>query len=171
MRTGLIGTGLIGMLLIVAGCTQAGARPDGAGGSAPGAGGSGSGEPITYATAACYGTCPVYRVTIRPDGSGTFEGAQHTAVTGTRPFAAGPDAYRRFAAMLAPHRPAGERLVQMGSPDCRAAPTDMPSTEVRWGTRDHLLFYAGCRMGNERLADALAAAPDVLPIAAFVGKR
>lgn len=154
---------MAGMMLAMTGCAQGPARPEAAG--------AGGGEAITYATAPCYGTCPVYRVTVRPDGSGTFEGVQHTAVTGVRRFPAGADAYRRFAATLAPYRPDGERLVQPDSPDCRAAPTDMPSTDVRWGARDHLVFYAGCRLGNERLADALTSAPDMLPIAGFVGRR
>ncbi|MGJ3625880.1 DUF6438 domain-containing protein [Sphingomonas sp. MMS24-JH45] len=127
------------------------------------------------ATAPCYGTCPVYAVTVQPDGSGTFEGKRFTAVTGTRSFTMTPAAYRAFAAMLAPHEPNGERLVQPGTPDCRNAPTDMPSVEVRWtqlsGANDHLVFYRGCRTGNDAMAEARQRAPDLLPIADLIGKR
>lgn len=128
--------------------------------------------PIRFETSPCFGACPVYAVTIRPDGSGTFEGRRFTAAEGTRAFAASPDAYRRFAAALAPHRPTGERLVQPGSPDCPDAPTDMPGVDVRWeGTADHLSFYGGCRRGNEALAEALRTAPAQLPIAPLIGDR
>ncbi len=132
-------------------------------------------ETIGYATSPCFGACPVYAVTIRPDGSGTFEGKRFTAVTGTRAFTATPAAYRAFAAALAPYRPNGERLVQPGTPDCRNAPTDMPGIDVHWtelsGAHDHLAFYRGCRTGNEAMAAALARAPEALPIAALIGKR
>ena len=35
-------------------------------------------ETIRYETGACFGTCPVYTVTIAPDGKGTFEGKRFT---------------------------------------------------------------------------------------------
>lgn len=125
---------------------------------------------ITYETAPCFGTCPVYAVTIRPDGSGTFEGKRFTAVTGLRTFQATPQAYRDFAARLAPYRPAGERLIQPGGAGCGNAPTDMPSTDVRWNNGAHLNFYRGCRSENEALAVALETAPTMLPIADMIGK-
>lgn len=132
-------------------------------------------ESISYETAPCFGTCPVYRVTMLPDGSGVFEGIRFTAVTGTRAFRPGADAYRRFFAALAPYRPVGERLIQPGTPDCGNAPTDMPGVDVRWsevsGASHHLNFYYGCRQANPAMAEALRAAPQLLPIADFIGKR
>lgn len=130
---------------------------------------------ISYETSPCFGACPVYAVTVRPDGSGTFEGKRFTAAQGVRSFQAGPDGYRRFAAALAPYRPQGERLLQPGRPGCENAPTDMPGVDVRWsgagGATDHLVFYGGCRMGNEALAQAVKDAPEALPIAALIGDR
>jgi hypothetical protein len=132
-------------------------------------------ESISYELGPCFGTCPVYAVTVRPDGSGTFEGKRFTAVAGMRSFTMTPATYRAFAAALATYEPNGERLVQPGTPDCRNAPTDMPSVDVRWtrlsGANNHLAFYKGCRIGNEALAEALSRAPDLLPIAAMIGKR
>jgi len=134
-------------------------------------------EEISYSTAPCFGTCPVYTVTVHPDGSGVFEGKAHTAVTGLRSFTMTPDAYRRFATALAPYRPAsGERLIQPGSPDCGNAPTDMPGVDVHWtgleGAGQHLSLYYGCRPdSDDRMRTTLRAAPDLLPIAAFIGKR
>ncbi len=129
-------------------------------------------ETIRYETAPCFGTCPVYAVTIAPDGKGTFEGKQLTAVTGIREFTASPAAYRAFAAKLAPYRPSeGEKLYQMGTPLCDGPMvSDMPSVDVVWseasGGRQHLNLYYGC--GSDAMKTALRSAPEALPIAAFI---
>lgn len=129
-------------------------------------------ETIRYETSPCFGTCPVYAVTMTPDGKGTFEGKRFTAVTGVRPFQAAPLAYRAFAASLAPYRPtANETLYQPGTPGCENAPTDMPSVDVTWtelsGGRQHLNVYYGC--GPQAMRDALRSAPNALPIGSFIG--
>ncbi len=136
-------------------------------------------EDIRYATGPCFGTCPVYSVTIRPDGSGTFEGQRFTAVTGTRTFRSDPATYRRFAAALARYRPAaGEVRYEMGSDLCgKQMVSDLPSIDVFWsentgGAGQHLYFYEGCGMdANRAMRDALKAAPTLLPIGDFIGRR
>jgi hypothetical protein len=129
-------------------------------------------ETIRYETAPCYGTCPVYAVTIAPDGKGTFEGKRFTAVTGIKEFRATPAAYDAFAAKLAPYRPKdAEAVLQPGQPGCENAPTDMPSVDIVWseasGGRQHLNVYYGC--GSQEMRAGLRAAPAALPIAAFIG--
>ncbi|USU04587.1 DUF6438 domain-containing protein [Sphingomonadaceae bacterium OTU29LAMAA1] len=129
-------------------------------------------ETIRYETAPCYGTCPVYAVTIAPDGKGTFEGMRFTAVTGIKDFQATPAAYRTFAAKLAPYRPKeAETVLQPGSRGCENAPTDMPSVDIVWselsGGRQHLNVYYGC--GSQEMRAGLRSAPEALPIAAFIG--
>ena len=129
-------------------------------------------ETIRYETGACHGTCPVYAVTIAPDGEGTFEGKRFTTVAGTRTFQASAAAYHLFAARLAPYRPHGsETIYQPGTPDCRNAPTDLPSVDVTWseasGGRQHLAFYYGC--GDPAMREALRGAPALLPIAGLIG--
>jgi hypothetical protein len=123
---------------------------------------------IRYETSPCFGTCPVYVLTVAPDGSGTFEGQRFTAVTGTRAFRASPAEVRAFRAALAPYRPAGERLMEPGSPDCGNAPTDMPSIDVRWsgaGGDAHLRHYQGCGgEGAQAMREGLRAAPMRLPV-------
>ena len=57
-------------------------------------------ESITYRTGPCMGGCPIYNVTVRSDGSATFEGVNFTAVRGTREFRVTPRQYRAFAAWL-----------------------------------------------------------------------
>ena len=129
-------------------------------------------ETIRYETAPCYGTCPVYAVTIAPDGKGMFEGKRFTAVTGIKEFQATPAAYRTFAAKLAPYRPKeAETVLQPGQPGCENAPTDMPSVDIVWselsGGRQHLNVYYGC--GSQEMRAGLRSAPEALPIAAFIG--
>ena len=131
-------------------------------------------ETIRYETGACFGACPVYTVTIAPDGRGTFEGQRFTAVTGTRSFQASPEAYRLFAAKLAPYRPQGERQLRAGQPGCARLATDQPSVDVRWtgggAAPSHLNAYFGCDMEqNAAMFRALADAPRALPIGGFIG--
>jgi hypothetical protein len=160
--------------IAMAGLAATACSPSGSGGGS----GPATGAPapveradIRYETSPCFGACPVYVVTVRPDGSGVFEGKRFTAVSGTQAFDAGPDGYRRFAETLAIAKPEGERVVQPGTKDCDNAPTDMPSADVRWSTGQHLNFYYGCRMGSEGVVDALRRAPEMLPIEALIGKK
>lgn len=135
------------------------------------------GDSITYATGACFGRCPVYSVTVRPDGSGVFTGERFTAVSGERAFKLTPEQYRAFAAKLAPWRPkTGEKRYSPGEPGCEHAATDLPSVDVTWtraiGDSQHLYYYYGCRMGDDApIANALGNAPDLLPIEAMIGPR
>ncbi|HVQ08409.1 MAG TPA: DUF6438 domain-containing protein [Allosphingosinicella sp.] len=129
-------------------------------------------ETIIFETGPCFGTCPVYRVVVNSNGTGTFEGRHHTAVTGTRPFRLRPGQYQAFARHLAPLRPARGTIRYAGE-RCRSTATDMPSAEVIWRSRrgtQGLYFYYGCDMQRNRaLAVRLTAAPGLLPIGAFIG--
>lgn len=133
------------------------------------------GDSISYTTGPCFGTCPMYTVNIRPDGSGTFEGRRFTAVTGTRAFRATPAQYRAFAAHLAPLRPA-EGVVRLSGEACASQATDLPSAEVTWfsqiGNSQGYYLDFGCDMERNRAArDRLQAAPALLPIADLIGRR
>lgn len=128
-------------------------------------------ETITFETGPCFGFCPVYRVTVNSNGTGTFEGRHHTAVTGTRSFRLRPGQYQVFARHLAPLRPARGTIRYAGE-RCRIAATDLPSAEVTWRSRrgtQGLYFYYGCDMQKNRaIAARLTAAPGLLPIGAFI---
>ncbi len=131
-------------------------------------------ETIRYETAPCHGTCPVYAVTVAPDGNGTFEGKRFTAVTGIKTFRTTPAAYRKFASSLAPYRPtSNETLYQPGTPNCGNAPTDMLSVDIVWsepsGGRQHLNVYYGC--GPQTMRDDLRNAPSALPIGPFIDEK
>lgn len=128
---------------------------------------------ISFSSSICYGTCPAYKVTVRSDGSATWEGGQFVALKGVRQFSVSDEDYRAFARTLAPIRPNGTRAIVAGSPDCGPAATDHHSTLIEWedGTRkDRLDFYHGCHNpANAPIAEAVAAAPEHLPIDAFIG--
>ncbi|MCW3836499.1 DUF6438 domain-containing protein [Sphingomonas canadensis] len=157
--------------LALAGCTQPGAGPN------PGMPVPIEGDSIRYETGPCFGACPVYSVTVRPDGSGVFNGIRFTAVTGERAFKLTPEQYRAFEAKLAPYRPeSGERRYTHGEPGCEMAATDMPSASVTWtrmiGDSQQLYYYFGCDVArNSAIAQAVGEAPELLPIESLIGKR
>lgn len=128
---------------------------------------------ITYSTGPCFGTCPVYSVTVRSDGTGVFTGERFTAVTGARDFTLAPGRFAAFADMLAAHRPERSEDVAQGHPRCPIAATDHSTVSVTWNDAegpDSLSYYFGCRgPALGALAEALREAPGMLPIAGFIG--
>lgn len=155
--------------LALAGCAKNGASP---GQPIPI-----EGDSITYTTGPCFGRCPIYAVTVHPDGTGVFTGKRFTAVIGARAFKLTPDQYRAFATKLAPWRPAsGEIRYAHGEPRCGQVVTDMPSVDITWtraiGDSQKLYFYFGCdREKNAAIAEALGSAPDALPLGEMIGPR
>lgn len=132
-------------------------------------------DSISYTTGPCFGRCPMYTISIRPDGSGTFEGRNFTAVTGTRAFRATPAQYRAFAAHLAPLRPA-EGDVRLSGEACTSQATDLPSAKVTWfsqiGNSQSYYLDFGCdRERHQAARERLQSAPSLLPIAELVGRR
>lgn len=132
---------------------------------------------VTYETGACFGTCPIYRVTVTERGAGIFEGRRFTAVTGVRRFSVSRGQFRAFVAHLAPIRPANRRSVRYEGPElCPRFATDMPSATISWrstsGGAQTLTYDYGCDPEKNRaLAERLRAAPALLPIAAMIGPR
>lgn len=135
------------------------------------------GDSITYATGPCHGFCPVYSVTVRPDGSGVFDGKQHTAVSGERRFTLTRAQYDAFAHRLAPYRPeTGTVRYDQGEPLCQQWATDLPSVDIRWtraiGDSQNLYYDFGCdRAKTQAMRDALGGAVETLPIAELIGPR
>jgi hypothetical protein len=134
-------------------------------------------DSITYETGPCFGACPVYSVTVRPDGSGVFTGKRFTAVTGERAFKLTPEQYAAFAARLAPYRPvSGERRVSPGEKGCEQVATDLPSVDITWsraiGDSQKLYYYFGCNLhGDRSMAEALGGAAETLPLEPLIGER
>ncbi len=137
-----------------------------------------SGEAIEYQAGPCFGSCPVYRFQVNPNGTGNFTGIRFTAVTGQRSFRVTPQQAAALAQSLAPWRPATGRTRRYahGEPGCERAATDMPSAEIRWRGRRStttLYFDFGCdRDANHAMAAAIGNAPDLIPaLAPLIGAR
>lgn len=129
-------------------------------------------ETIEFATTPCFGSCPVFSITLSSDGKGRYEGGRFVARKGAHEFTVTPAQMDAFLARLKPFRPRGEVRYDYGNCSVPVS-TDSPSVEVRWksGDRDDSLhWYLGCR--DPRL---IAIQPDlydawkVLPLDDLVG--
>jgi hypothetical protein len=136
-------------------------------------------DTIRYETAMCFGACPVYSVTLRPDGTGVFEGKRFTTVTGTREFKLSRAEYDAFAAKIAPYRPESGTILYTpaNKAHCAQVATDLPGVDVTWtraiGDSQTLSYYYGCDMDkNQDMAEALGSAPEtVSALEALIGPR
>jgi membrane dipeptidase len=77
---------------------------------------------ITLERTICFGFCPAYRVTIRDDGTVTYEGGQHVKIGGTQTWKIDPAAVRALAKEM---QDAGYFELQ---DEYRAMVTDHPTT-------------------------------------------
>jgi hypothetical protein len=79
---------------------------------------------ITMTRTACFGTCPVYTVTMRADGSVSYEGTSHVRVTGKHAWTIEPIAVLTLARDI-------EKAGFFDMKDVYTAPvTDLPTTTV-----------------------------------------
>ena len=62
-------------------------------------------DTISFSAGACFGTCPIYRVVVEPDGSGVLYPQKFTSVPGETRFTVTPLQYRKLRDGLAPFRP------------------------------------------------------------------
>jgi hypothetical protein len=127
---------------------------------------------ITYEAGACYGFCPVYQLTIHPDGNGVIEGKAHIAAMGRHRFKASAAQFQAFARELAPLRPGSGSVRYDPNSRCGPSITDMPWVRVTWrsgGSMQSLYFYYGCDPRRfTAIAERLRRAPTLLPIAALI---
>ncbi len=102
---------------------------------------------IVLSEGACFGTCPIYDMTLRPDGSFTLYGERYVKETGVQEGTLGPDAWDQATNAL--------RSANFWSVEPRQTPdtlqnchTDAPTARVTWRTeegREKTLTYdAGC---------------------------
>ena len=123
----------------LAGC----ATPSATGGATP--------DRVYFETTPCFGSCPIFSLTVHADGTGVYEGGQFVKTKGRHEFVASPAQVRAFFDRIRPFRPNGEQ--RYGYDSCPGPlATDSPSVNVRWtnGARtDALDWYLGCRV--ERL--------------------
>lgn len=128
-------------------------------------------DTIRFSAGRCFGACPVYSVTVEPDGSGVLVPEKFTSVPGETRFTVTPLQYRRLRDSLAPFRPAPgtEKRIGPGDPSCKRMATDHPGYQIVWTRKPQkptrLDYYGGCHdPQHSRLRAAIAAIPKMLDI-------
>lgn len=123
-------------------------------------------ETLAISRGACFGFCPVYRVSATSSGTVEFTGVRHTAYLGNKQVRVGRDVVARLMAQLAPFRPtAGAAAFQ-----CEAGVSDQSDYIVTWsaGTNSQpnsLTFNSGCHsVEGLKLRSILESAPPLLGI-------
>lgn len=105
-------------------------------------------ETISVAVGPCFGFCPVYQITLSPEGTLRFMGKRHTAILGDRSRDAGRPKYDALARDLAPFRP---RTGTEARVECTAAVSDTSSFTITWtdgsGTNTVATVQGGCPGG------------------------
>lgn len=127
-------------------------------------------EIIQYTVGPCFGACPVYAVTIRPNGRVDFEGKQHTAVQGTRVLPAEPAIYKQVKVRLKPYRPIDGSTE---TTQCENQITDQQTYQIIWqkadGRQTVLNHNRGCLSETNRaLNEVLDRLPQELGIAGWI---
>lgn len=131
-------------------------------------------ESIRYETSPCFGTCPIYNVTVSSAGKGIFQGQRFTSANGTETFAVTREQFDAFAKALAPYR--GKVGGQAGGGNCKRMHTDDITVRVTWtatnGRIQKLSHYFGCDSPEYDAMEAgLRDAPSKLPIAGMIGQH
>jgi hypothetical protein len=123
-------------------------------------------ETLTISRGACFGFCPVYRISATSSGIVEFTGVRHTAYLGNKQVQIGRDVVARLLAQLAPFRPTAATLPFQ----CEATVSDQSDYEVTWtaGTKpqpNSLTFNSGCHsVEGLKLRSILESAPAVLGV-------
>lgn len=156
---------LIALTAVLAGCTT---MTDSAADGAAAA----TGETIRYSVSPCYGTCPVYAVTVLPNGQVTFDGQEHVAAKGPQERQAGVAAYRRLAAALAPYRPMTGVTAQTR---CEQQVSDQQGYRIAWvgddGRETVLTHDRGCiSPTNRALNKVMDGVPAMLGLGGWIGR-
>lgn len=129
-------------------------------------------ERLSIAVGACYGTCPVYTVTVGQDGTGQFDGKEHVATQGVRSFRTTPATYGSLIAALKPFRPTTGSTAQT---QCTQQVSDQPTYVITWtadgGGETVLNHDRGCfSTSNRQLNEVLEQTPDKLGIRPLIGR-
>ena len=122
----------------------------------------------------CFGTCPVYKVTLDRSGAVRFEGRRFVADTG---LSTGSVAPARVDSLLAELEAAGyfglADVYRMGEPACERYATDLPTviTEVRLGERVKRVEHdRGCADAPEVLSRLESRIDEVAGVGKWIGK-
>ncbi len=122
----------------------------------------------------CFGTCPVYKVTIDRTGAVRFEGRRFVADSGESTGTVPPG---QVDSLLAELDAAGywrfADMYRMGEPTCSRYATDLPTviTTVRLGTRTKRVEHdRGCADAPEALSALETRIDEVAGVSRWIGK-
>lgn len=139
------------------------------------AGGAVGDATITLERTACFGTCPVYRVSIAGNGAVTFEGRRHVRREGVATARIGPAQVR---GLLAAVEEAGffslADRYEYGEPTCAEYATDNPSaiTSIAVGGRTKTVRHDyGCSGAPEQLTVLEARIDSIANSNRWIGAR
>ena len=104
---------------------------------------------ITLERGPCFGSCPVYKVTIASDGTVTFEGRNFVKTKGTATGQIKPEDFKKLVDEFEQIKYSSlDDKYERGSPGCPMAATDMPYVRTSIKTNDRaksVSHYHGCR--------------------------
>lgn len=104
-------------------------------------------ESIFVSAGVCFGFCPDFDVTVRPDGRITFVGRHFSALQGTHELPANPALFEALQRLtISPRLPWPKGDVTPGLPTCPQVATDLPSYafRVNGSAPRGFSYYAGC---------------------------
>lgn len=105
-------------------------------------------QTVEFEVTPCFGSCPVFTLSISKDGHGVYEGGRFVKQKGRHEFTATPAQVRAFFARIEPFRPHGDHRYDYGNCPVQVR-TDSPSVNVSWATptrSDTLNWYTGCQV-------------------------
>lgn len=129
-------------------------------------------DSVSFEVTPCFGSCPVFSITIDRDGRGVYEGGRFVKVKGRHSFTASSTELAAFFDRIEPFRPNGTNTYDYGHCPVPVS-TDSPNVNVSWkspaGT-DELNWYLGCRVEElSRIEPDLYGAWKELPLDELVG--
>jgi len=129
-------------------------------------------QQVTFETTPCFGSCPVFSLTVYADGRGVYEGGRFVRTKGRHEFRASDGQIRAFLGRLEPFRPNG--AVTYDISNCPGpAHTDAPTVRVRWiseSRADSLDWNQGCQVeALKAIEPDLQQAWQELPLDGLVG--
>ncbi|WAC46785.1 DUF6438 domain-containing protein [Asticcacaulis sp. SL142] len=123
-------------------------------------------ETLSVSVGPCFGFCPVYKVSMTPQGLVSYDGERHTAVLGARTLDKGPRGYRAVSQKLSAFKPTRG---QTADTQCEQRISDQQHYRIVWtaadGTETVLQHDKGCRSpANDQLNKVLESLPQTLGI-------
>lgn len=129
-------------------------------------------ESVSFEVTPCFGSCPVFSITVDRNGKGVYEGGRFVKVKGRHEFRASPAQLAAFFDRIEPFRPKGTKVYDYGHCPVPVS-TDSPNVNVSWGSpqgSDALNWYLGCRVEElSKIEPDLYRAWKELPLDDLVG--